>query len=613
MFGYAGSILRIDLTDGSVKKDALSQELVRDYIGGRGFVAKILFGEVPPGADPLGSENMLVVASGPLSGSMTPGGAKVHMGAKSPATGGYGDSNMGGHLAAEMKFAGYDALVIRGKSDKPCFIVIDDDSVEIREAGELWGKGAMTAEKMLKEMLGEEFQIMVIGPAGENGVKYACICHDFGRQSGRTGLGAVLGSKGVKAVAFRGTKSLLAARPEEMKKIADDMHTHCQNHPVFKEWQDYGTASVTKWVNEIGCFPTRNFSTSYYEGHEKFNGELMRESIVVTDKACFSCPLNCGKYSKVNFKGQDIYVEGPEYETTGLIGGNCALSSIEEVAIVNYICDDLGLDTISFGNVAGFVMECYEKGLFKAADFEGREIKFGSLEAVNYLAEIIASRRGIGDLLSRGVRAIANEIGQGSMDYAMQVKGLEFSGYESRNAPAMLLSYMTCDIGAHHSRSWAVTYDIAQGRSKKEGKAAQVITYQHTRPLFDMLGVCRLHWIELEMDVNSYASMYSAFTGFDMTWEQLLKCSERVWNLTRMFWIREEQGFGREYDMPPARVYNEVTPSGPSQGTKSSLEEINYLLDDYYALRGWDKGGRPSAEKLASLGLESTVNLLGKS
>lgn len=610
MYGYAGSILRVDLTEKKVKKDVLTEDFARKYVGGRGFVAKILFDEVPAGADPLGPDNVLVIASGPLSGSMTPGGAKVHMGAKSPATGGYGDSNMGGHLAAEMKFAGYDAVVIRGKSTNPCYVVIDDDRVEIREAGELWGKGAMTAEKMLKDMLGEEFQVMVIGPAGEKAVKYACICHDFGRQSGRTGLGAVMGSKGVKAVAFRGTKSLLPARPGEMKKIADDMHRHCQSHPVFKEWQDYGTASVTKWVNSIGCFPTKNFYTSYYEGHEKFSGELMRESIVVTDKACFSCPLNCGKYSKVSFKGNDVYVEGPEYETTGLIGGNCALNSIEEVAIANYICDELGLDTISFGNVAGFVMECFEKGIFKAGDFEDRQIKFGSLDALIYLAEIIANRKGIGNLLAEGVRAIAREVGQGSMDYAMQVKGLEFSGYESRNAPAMLLSYMTCDIGAHHSRSWAVTFDIAQGRAKTDGKAAQVIIYQHTRPLFDMLGVCRLHWIELEMDVNSYASMYSAFTGIDMTWDDLMKCSERVWNLTRMFWIREEPGFGREYDMPPARVYTEKTPSGPSQGTIMSLDDINYMLDDYYKLRGWDRDGRPTPEKLSDLEIGDAAALL---
>lgn len=610
MKGYAGYILRIDLTDKSVKKEAITEEFAKNYIGGRGFVAKILFDEVPAGCDPLGPENRLVIASGPLSGSMTPGGAKVHMGAKSPATGGYGDSNMGGHLAAEMKFAGYDAVVISGKADGPCYIVIEDDAVSIREAGDLWGKGAMVTEKMLKEKLGEDFQIMVIGPGGEQMVKYACICHDFGRQSGRTGVGAVLGSKGVKAVAFRGTKPIPVARPEEMKTLADAMHKHCRNHPVFKEWQDYGTASVTKWVNSIGCFPTKNFQTSYYDGHEKFGGELMRESIVVTDKACFACPLNCGKYSKVNIKGTEVFVEGPEYETTGLIGGNCALSSIEEVAYVNYICDELGLDTISFGNVAAFVMECFEKGLLKPENFDGREIKFGDLDSLIYLAEIIAARKGMGDLLAEGVKTIAQKVGHGSIDFAMQVKGLEFSGYDPRNATAMLLSYMTCDIGAHHSRSWAVTFDIAQGRTKTEGKAAQVITYQHTRPAFDMLGVCRLHWIELEMDVHDYARMYSAFTGIDMSWEDLMKCSERIWNLTRMFWIREESGFGREYDMPPGRIINEEVPSGPSKGIKPSLEDVNYLLDDYYSLRGWDKNGRPTVAKLKELGLENTVTLL---
>ena len=273
------------------------------------------------------------------------------------------------------------------------------------------------------------------------------------------------------------------------------------------------------------------------------------------------------------------------------MGGNCALNSIEEVAYANYVCDQLGLDTISFGNVAGFVMECFGKGLLQAGDFEGREIKFGDLDSVVYLAEMVAGRRGMGNLLAEGVRAVARELEPEAMDFAMQVKGLEFSGYESRNAPAMLLSYMTCDIGAHHSRSWAVTFDLAKGRNTTAGKAAQVILYQHTRPLFDMLGVCRLHWIELEMDVNHYAGMFSAFTGLEMTWDDLLRCAERVWNLTRMFWIREVPGFGRDHDLPPGRVYKEDTPSGPSQGAKSSLEDINGMLDDYYSLRA----GTPTA------------------
>lgn len=603
MYGYAGKILYVNLSEGKFSVKPLPEELVRDYIGGRGFVARLVYDGVPAGADPLGPANRLVVASGPLAGTLVPGGGKAHLGAKSPATGGYGDSNVGGHLAAEMKYAGYDALVIDGSSPFPCCLVIDDNRVEILPAGELWGQGAIGAEAALKEKLGEDFQIMIIGPAGENRVKYACVNHDFGRQAGRTGMGAVLGAKGVKAVAFRGTGTIDVARPQEMEEVANMMHRQAREHPAFGEWQRYGTAGVTKWANEVGCFPTRNFSTSYFESHHRLHGEVMREKIVVGDKGCFCCIMNCGKYSRVRLGGREVYVEGPEYETTALIGGNFALESIEEVAYMNYLCDDLGLDTISFGNVAGFVAECFARGLLTARDFEGREIRFGDLEAIAYLAEIVAYRRGIGDLIAEGVLPLARKLGGEALDIAMQVKGLEVSGYESRNAAAMLLSYMTCDVGAHHNRSWAITYDLAVGRTKTEGKAERVIALQHIRPVFDMLGACRLYWVELEMNLDYYARMYSALTGRDVTWNDLLICSERVWNLTRLFWFREVPGFGRAYDLPPARVYREETPSGPSKGAKISLEEINRMLDEYYRLRGWDESGRPTPEKLRELGL----------
>ena len=614
--GYAGQMLRVNLTTGAITTEPLTERLIRDYVGGRGFCARLLWEEVPAGADPLGPENKVIVASGPLAGIFMPAGGKVELASKSPATGGYGDSNMGGHLTAEMKYAGFDVIIIEGAAETPKYLLIDDERRELRDASDLWGRGSFATEKALKDRLGEDFQIATIGPAGENRVVFACVSHDFGRQAGRTGIGAVLGAKGLKAMAVRGSRSIPAHNVGEVKRLGREMYQFCREAAALKEWQDYGTATVTTWVNEIGCFPTKNFWSSYYENHQAFAGELMRERIVVTDKACFACPMCCGKYSHTTLEvgGREVeaYVEGPEYETTALVGGNCLLSSIEEVAYANYVLDELGLDTISGGSVIAWVLECLEKGLLTAEQVGRADLRFGDLESVLWLAERIARREGIGDLLARGTRAAAEVVGGDSADFAIQVKGLEMSGYESRNAPAMLLSYMTADIGAAHNRSWAVTHDLAVGRDLLEGKAAKVVELQHMRPMFDTLGVCRLQWIELAMPPERYAEVLQALTGLPYSWDDLMRISERVFNLTRCFNAREIPGYGRAYDQPPARVLKEATPTGPSAGTIITQEQVDFLLDDYYRIRGWTAAGLPTAEKLRELGLDECIAVVGE-
>jgi len=601
--GYAGQILRIDLSARRSEKSPLPDELVRDYIGGRGFAAKLLWDEVPKGAAPFSEANRVIIASGPFSGLFLPASGKITFASKSPATGGYGDSNMGGHLAAELKYAGYDAVIIGGRASAPLVIVIDDDRIEFRDAGKYWGKGALISEKMLKEDLGEDFQIATIGPAGEKLVKFACVSHDFGRQAGRTGIGAVLGWKNVKAIAVRGSKTIPVYDQEKAYAKGRQMYEVCFSKPGFKEWTPEGTAGVTDWVNEVGAFPTRNFSTTYFEGHQDINGSALRTRIKVTDKGCFGCPIPCGKYSRVKFGGKETYVEGPEYETIALLGGDCALTSIEDVAYANYVCDELGLDTISGGNVCAFAIECYEKGIL-TKERVGRELKWGDLESVSYLLNQIANREGIGDLLAEGVRTASAELGGGSERFAIQVKGLEWSGYEARWAPSMMLSYMTCDVGAHHNRSWAITHDVATGRDSLTGKADKVIELQHTRPLFDALGVCRLQWVEIGFELQHYEQMFPLVTGMPYDWKQLLKVSERIWNLTRAFSLREVPGFGRQLDYPPARFMEEPVPSGPAQGKLLTRDKIDALLDDYYKKRGWNADGVPTREKLHELGLD---------
>jgi aldehyde:ferredoxin oxidoreductase len=391
--------------------------------------------------------------------------------------------------------------------------------------------------------------------------------------------------------------------------------------PGFKGWTPEGTAGITDWVNQVGACPTRNFQTSYTEHHESINGKAVIEKLKITDKGCFCCPTPCGKYGHTKTALGSAHVEGPEYETIALLGGNCALTSIEDVAYANYVCDELGLDTISAGAVVGWAIEAYEKGILTDTEV-GRDIRFGDLDTVVFLLEKISRREGIGALLAEGVKIASEKLGQGSEAFAIHVKGLEWTGYECRNAPAMMLAYMTADIGAHHNRAWVLGHDMAGsaasvhdliragGGGEKRPKATvsaesaeHVIASQHTRPLFDALGICRLQLMELGFEVEHYAELYYLITGNRKTWPQLLDISERIWNLTRAFTIREMKGYERNWDFPPPRFYTEKVPSGPNQGHYLSKAELDTLLTAYYQARGWDENGIPTKETLQRVGL----------
>jgi aldehyde:ferredoxin oxidoreductase len=604
--GYGGRVLRVNLTQGRVEKSELDPDLARDYLGGRGFAASVLYSELEKGIDPLGEANKLLVAAGPISGLLIPGAGKTTFAAKSPATGGYADSNVGGMFSAEMKYAGYDLIIVEGVSPEPVYICIDDDTVELRDASEYWGQGAITAETALKKQLGDDFQIAVIGPGGENLVKFACICHDFGRQAGRAGVGTVMGSKKLKAIAIRGSRSIPVADVDEFRRVGREMYDYCKASDAWEVWVRLGTAGVNVPSNEWGSFPTRNFQTGHFDDMDKMTGEYMREQIVVTDKACFACPCACGKYSYS--KKWNVHVEGPEYETAAFLGADVAISDIEDVAYANYLCDELGIDTISAGNAIAFATECFEKGIIGVQDTGGLALSFGDAEAVFELIKRIASREGIGDVLAEGVRHSARVFGGGSSHFAMEIKGLEISGYDSRNAPAMMLAYMTADIGAHHNRAWAITYDIQVGRDAvTPDKAARVIELQHIRPLLDCLGGCRLQWVELGMPLDYYVPAMKSITGLDRSWEDLMLAAERVWNLTRAFWVREVEGFGREWDYPPPRWYTDPVQTGPTKGKFVTKENVNRLLDMYYEQRGWTENGIPTREKLDQLGLDFVI------
>ncbi len=618
---YADCILRVNLSDESVKKEPLPEDLVRQFIGGRGFVAKMLYDEITPGTDPFDPENLLIAATGPLTGHFLPASGKTHFGTKSPATGGYADSNMGGHFGPQLKYAGYDVLVIRGKAPRPSYMVIDDDRVEIRPAGNLWGQGSLIAEKKLKDELGDAYQIVTIGPAGENQIRFACISHDFGRQAGRTGVGAVMGSKNLKAIAVKGTGAIPVADINRAYATGKQAYQKVKAKPGFEGWTPEGTAGITNWTNEVGVFPTRNFQTSFADHYEDINGQAVLERLKITDKGCFGCPTPCGKYGHTKTDQGSAYVEGPEYETIAMFGGNCVLKTIEDVAYANYLCDELGLDTISAGVVVGWAIECFEKGILTHADI-GRELKFSELDSVIYLLDKIAKREGIGELLAEGVKVAAEKTGNDSDRFAIHVKGLEWSGYECRNAPSMMLAYMTADVGAHHNRAWVLGHDMAgawtnvhdliaseteikaQPKAIVSDRSAEyVIESQHKRSLFDVLGNCRLQMMELGFEAEEYAELYSVITGDEKSWEDLIQVSECIWHLTRAFSAREIDGFGRHLDLPPQRMYAEPIKDGPNKGHFLSKTDIDNLLNWYYKARGWNEKGIPSKQTLLRVGL----------
>ncbi len=611
--GLAGTTLRIDLSTGDIKREPTDEKLFADWYGGRGVITKILYDEVPRDADPLGPENVFIMTAGVMSGCLIPGGAKIEFGSISPLTNGHGDSNMGGHLGPQLKFAGYDLVIFKGISPKPVYLYINNDTVELRDANEYWGMGSLDCEAKFKKDLGEEFEIATIGPAAENGVLYSCITHDFGRQAGRTGQGTVMGSKKLKAIAISGNKSIKVHDIAGLKKQVSDIILRTQNHPNMEPWQKYGTSFFIRWANDNAVIPTYNYKTTHYEDIDKIDGDQLVDNCLVTHKACFGCWMNCGKYAKASVPGKkEVYLEGPEYETGSLCGPNIGMKNIQEVSYINWLFDNQGIDTMSGGGVIGFTMECFEKGLLTTDDLEGHTMNWGSLDDIEHLVDMIVNKRGIGATLAKGTKRAAEHIGKGSEKFAMQVKGQEMSGYDGRWAPGMLLSYMTADIGAHHNRSWTITVDMAEGRETTEGRAKIVAYLQHIRPLFDVWCICRLFWGELDITPEETVDSLNLITGWDVSFDETLRTSEKIWNLTRCHYIERNKNNGRTFDYPPARSWEDKITTGPGAGKGVTKEQVEELLDDYYAARGWDNNGNPTKELLEDLGIDFAAKNLEK-
>lgn len=602
--GYFKKHLHVDLSAGRADRLHLSDEFLERYIGGRGFGARLVWDNLVRHnfrIDPLGPENLLVIAPGPLTGLYLPSSGKNSFVSISPATGIYGDSSMGGSFGIELRQTGHDLLSIAGRAPELSFLFVDDDEATIVPAPELAGKTCLETEGLIKQRLGtHQINVAAIGPGGENRVRFACVNADWSRNAGRTGVGAILGSKNLKAIVVRGSRDLPVFDVGRLVAEADEAYAYMRGHKFFKLWQTQGLMNVMEYANEKGILPVQNFKDAVFPRIEQIDGYQMVEGYKIGDSACFACSMSCGNICLVKQgKHMGTVTEGPEYESCAMLGSNLGVDDFGAVLSANRLCDELGIDTISTGNLVGAVIEGYEQGVLTLDDLDGRAITWGDDEAVLELIHKIAYREGIGDVLADGSRRVVET--WPDMDrVVLQVKGLEQSAYDSRAGASMALAYATSDIGAHHTRAWTIAKEIEQGQNwSAEEKVDTVIYHQTLRPLFDMLGVCRLPWIELGLNERHYANFYTHVTGKEATLEDLLALSGEVYNLTRL--INARLGVGRKDDTLPYKVRACPVRTGPNAGKTVDPDEFEALLDLYYQRRGWDADGMPPAEFERSL------------
>ncbi|MCX6657142.1 MAG: aldehyde ferredoxin oxidoreductase family protein [Euryarchaeota archaeon] len=606
MKGYMGKILKIDLTTGKTSTRTFDEKYVRKYLGGQGFVVEIVYHAMPKGADPLGPQNILAMAGGVFDGFPVGTGGKVAWAAKSPATGTLAESIMGGSIGPELRHAGYDALEIVGKADKPSYIYIEDDKVEINEAADLWGKDTRVVPETLKKRHGWDVKVACIGVAGEKLSKIACIdCDD--RQAGRAGLGAVMGSKNLKAVVIRGTRDLEPAEPKKLLEIALRYQKIYEAAPSFIEDTKYGTGEFLGWVNkEKGVFPTRNWQESYFKEREGIDPYSWAPKYVTKNKACFACTKPCGKLFEVKSgKFAGVAIDGIEYETLYSLGGACGNSDVESVAKANELCDLLGMDTISAGVTVGFAMELMQRGIITEKEVGFRLTWDNASDAVPWMIEMMGNRKGFGDILADGVKVAAKKIGKGAERYAIHTKGMEPPAYDVRGMKGHGLAYMTSTRGACHLRAGFYAPELVGKFWKWEGidrfstvnKGFMVSQTENFMCVYDSVGLCKFS--RGFFLIAKLPEVIEAITGLKFTEEELLKIGERIHNMKGNFNARE--GVTRKDWLLPPRILEDPIPDGPSKGSKISVDEMNLMLDDYMKARGWTKDGVPTPEKLKEL------------
>lgn len=596
-FGYQGVILRVNLTDGTITREALNLDDATKFIGGRGLGTKILSDEIDPMVEPLSVENKLIFATGPLSGTNTPTGGRYMVLTKSPLTGTVACSNSGGYWGAELKFAGYDAIILEGKAEKPVYLNIVDDEVTINDASAIWGKLVDETTTILEGLHGEKARVSTIGPAGENLSKMAAIMNERGRAAGRSGVGAVMGSKNLKAIVVRGSKKVAVADPDKLKEaFTTSMKKIRENGVTGQGLPAYGTAVLVNIINENGALPTNNFQLSQFPDAEKISGELLAEKYLVRKDPCFRCPIGCGRYCKVG----EIEGAGPEYETIWGFGSDCGVNDMEAIIKANYWCNEYGLDTISASATIAAAMELYQRGYIKKEDLDGGpELLWGNAEAVVEWTKRIGDKAGIGALMAEGSYRLCEAYGV--PEYSMTVKKQEMPAYDPRGIQGIGINYATSNRGGCHVRGYMISPEILGlpeklDRFTLEGKAEWTKIFQDFTAAIDSLGLCL--FTSFAMGADDYANLYNAISGTNVTGSEFIEAGERVWNLERTFNLKA--GIDPSQDTLPKRLLEDAIAEGPSKGWVNKLSET---LPEYYKARGWSADGLPTAERMEALGL----------
>lgn len=597
MYGYRGKILRINLTEKTYTLETLNEEEAMMYIGGRGLGTKIMYDEVDPQINAFDPDNKVIIATGPITGTPTPAGGRFMVITKSPLTGTIASSNSGGFWGAELKFAGYDVLILEGKSEDPVYIFIEDDKIEFRDASHIWGKTTIETTACLQKEVYEKAKVLCIGPAGENLSRIAGIMNDIDRTAGRSGVGAVVGSKNLKAIVVKGSSRPQVANTDELRSATKKGRVKLKENGVTGAGlPTYGTNVLVNIINESGVMPTRNFQESYFNNAEEFSGETMTEKYLLKKEACFACPIACGRFTKAD----DIETGGPEYESVWVFTANCGSSDMKAAIKANYWCNEMGLDTISAGATIATAMELYEKGFIKDEELDGITLKFGDSSSIVEWVKRMGRGEGIlGKKMAEGSYRFAESYGHPEL--SMSVKKQEIPAYDPRGIQGQGLQYATSNRGGCHVRGYLISAEILGlpeklDRLEINGKAGWVKIFQDLTAFIDSCGLCL--FTSFAFNVDDYAEMYTAITGKLHTGAQILELGDRIWNLERLWNLKA--GIDPSQDKLPKRLLEDAIPDGPSKGHKSRLYE---MLPLYYKERGWSDEGIPTPEKLKSLGI----------
>ena len=612
--GYNGKILRVDLSRGAISVEQPDENFYRRYMGGRGFISYFLLRELKAGVDALGPENKLIFTAGPITGVPISGSGRNSIGAKSPLTNGYGDAEVGGYWGAELKHAGYDAIIVEGQARSPVYLWIQDGKVEIKDARHLWGKTTGECQKLIQEELGDNgVRIAQIGIAGENLVRYACVVNDINHAAGRTGLGAVMGAKNLRAVAVRGHQSPELADEPAVIAITRQLTAFLKDERFAASMHEFGTSGMVVGLSTSGALPTRNFRQGSFEGVEELSGEKINEKILTGRGGCYACVIRCKP--EVAAKGTytvDPLYGGPEYETLASLGSNCGIDNLEAVAKGNELCSAYGLDTISAGDAVAFAMECFEQGIITEKDTGGLKLNFGQAGAMVQLLEMIARKEGLGRVLAEGVARAATVLGHGAANYALHVKGQEIPMHEPRFKPGLGVGYAVSPTGADHCHNVhdslntrRVAGDLRAmgileplpGQELSPAKVRMLIYGTLWEYVLNCMVVCRF----VHLRPNQIADLVNGITGWDTTVWELMKLGERSMAMCRAFNKRE--GMTGSDDYLPGRFFTPFA-DGPLAGVGIKEAEFKQAVSSYYAMMGWDESGAPTRVKLQELGIE---------